>query len=425
MRGITPDHRTPVPCLAELYGSLMENTLKYVRVEGDHAYIYDPYFDLKRSRVTAEICKSLLRSGESRQLTEQMTDWLISRQNTDGSWNEIHPRYSKPSALVTSFVAETLLLKKLEGTLSDRQEQSLRQAAEYVMSSEVGSGYFRKSASYKADYLNVDASCGAFLAEYGRAYHSPMYMEAARRAATNCISYQSPDGIYPYTTAEGGEPERYPLNVPCAHYQGVTIYYLAKLQKCIRETGLESSIRRAAAWLANMQRRDGSFDWSRSGLMFAYYLSGAYAFAAASFDYCGLHANRDMSIIKVAENSPGIMNRWESAPLHTLPGNVYTTYRSAMIGNFPAKHRLFRLGYGLYRQCARRRQSDRIDEGPFNVLSKLFRIKTSTIDPFANYPDLFMTSETLDCLSFMLYGQYGAGHTLDDRSLSPIAIAKN
>ena len=87
-----------------------------------------------------------------------------------------------------------------------------------------------------------------------------------------------------------------------------------------------------------------------------------------------------------------------------------------MIGSFPARHRLFNLGYGLYRQCARRRKSDRIDAGLFNVISKIFRIETSTIDPFANYPDLFMTSEVLDCLSYMLDQSYGKGHALEAQS---------
>lgn len=404
MRETTFDQHALGPYQADLYRSLLESTLEYLTVAGDYAYVHDPYFNLDRCRVTAEVCKSMLRSGGSRLLTEKMVDWLLSRQNDDGSWNELHPRFSQPSALVTSFVAETLLLKKRTGSLSGQQEQGLRRAAEYVLCSEVGPGNFRKNASYMADYLNVDASCGAFLAQYGQAYHCPVYIEAARRAADNCIGNQASDGTYPYTTAVVGTPERYPLNVPCAHYQGVTIYYLAKLQKCICDRGLESSIRRAARWLVSIQEKDGSFDWSRSGLMFAYYLSGAYAFAAASFDYCGFTHNRDLSIMKMVENERRIMNRWESDSFLTLPRDAYTTYRSSMIGSFPARHRLFRLCYGLYRQCARRRQSDRIEAGPFNVLSKIFHIKTSTIDPFANYPDLFMTSETLDCLGYMLYG---------------------
>ncbi|BAI62609.1 conserved hypothetical protein [Methanocella paludicola SANAE] len=404
MQEISYDQHAVWPCLAELYGSLLESTLEYLIVEGDYAYVHDPYFNLNRCRVTAEVCKSMIRSGGNHLLAEKMVDWLVSRQNDNGSWNELHPRFSKPSALVTSFVAETLLLKKRAGSLSGRQEQSLRRAAEYVLCSEVGPGYFRKNASYMADYLNVDASCGAFLAHYGQAYHNPTYMEAALRAADNCIGHQASDGTYPYTTSEGGTPERYPLDVPCAHYQGVTIYYLAKLQKCIRDRRLESSIRHAGGWLASIQGADGSFDWSRSGLMFAYYLSGAYAFAAAAFDYCDLTRNRGLSITKMIENKRSIMNRWEGDSFLTLPRDAYTTYRSSMVGSFPARHRLFRFCYGLYRQCARRRQSDRIEDGPFNVLSKIFNIKTSTIDPFANYPDLFMTSEALDCLGYMLYG---------------------
>ena len=402
--------------LSRLYDSILESTLRYMTVEGGHAYIYDPYFNLKRSRVTAEVCKSMIRTGNSPGLVEKMTSWLVSRQNTDGSWNEVHPKYSKPSALVTSFVADALLLKKLSCTLNGREEQSLRKAVEYVLHAEVGPGYFRKSEAYLADYLNVDASCGAFLAGYGHAYGDQACMDAAARVASNCIAHQTPDGAYPYTTAAGGKPERYPLNVPCAHYQGVTIYYLSKVQKCIHDDRLEASLQRGASWLASVQRKDGSFDWSRSGLMFAYYLSGAYAFAAASFDYCGCRAGRDLSIKKVAENTRHIVSRWERDSFLTLPRDVYTTYRSSMIGSFPVRQRLFNFSYGIYRQCARRRQSDRIDAGLFNMISKIFRLETSTIDPFANYPDLFMTSEVLDCLSYMLDRSYGKVHALEAQS---------
>lgn len=410
------------PGLSGLFDSLLESTLQYLVVEDGHAYIYDPYFDLKRSRVTAEVCKSMMRAGRSPDITEKMTRWLVSRQNPDGSWNEEHPRYSKPSALVTSFVAETLLLKKLTVKLTEIEERSLRSAARYVLHSEIGPGYFRKSASYLADYLNVDASCGAFLAEYGQAYDDPACMEAAVRAAVNCIAHQAPDGMYPYAIIGGSEPD--PLNVPCVHYQGVTMYYLIKVQQCVHDSRVESSLRRAASWLEGVQRMDGSFDWSRSGLMFAYYLSGAYAFAAVSFDYCGLAVNRDVSVAKAGENAPGIMWRWEQDSFLTLPRDIHTTYRSSMLGSLPVRYRLVQLGYGLYRQCARRRHSDRIDAGLFNILSKAFHKQASTIDPFANYPDLFMTSETLDCLGYMLYG---AGQVLEAQSqyINTIDIKQN
>lgn len=387
-----------------LFDALLGETLKFAVTDGDRCYVYDPYFRLKRCRVTAEVCKAMIRAGSRPEMAGRMIRWLASRQNPDGSWNELHPRYSRPSALATSFVGEAFLLKQAADGLSSDQERRLHDAARYVQASETTPGRFRKSEKYLADYLNVDASCGAFLAQYGHAFDDRDSLEAARRAALNCIAHQTADGAYPYTTAEGGAPERYPLNVPCIHYQGVTIYYLAKIQEQIHEEKLDASLRRAVGWLKEAQRPDGRFDWSKSGLMFAYYLSGAYGFGAASFRYAGLRESEEAAMGQLACNIDGIAYRWERAPLVTFPLDLGTTLRSALIGDYPATHRLFRLGYGAWRQAARRRLSPGIRDAAFKAVASALKLDTSTVEPSANYPDLFMTSEILDCISTIAGG---------------------
>lgn len=335
-------------------------------------------------------------------MIEKMLNWLASRQNLDGSWNEVHPRYSKPSALATSFIAEAFLVYQMYPHDNNRYDTHLKKARDYVLTSELAPGFFKKSELYYADYLNVDASCGAFLAEYGLLYRDDVSLQAAARAAKNCAAHQTSDGVYPYTTREGGQPERYPFHIPCIHYQGVTIYYLIKIQKIIKDADIASSLRRATEWLADTQHADGRFDWSKSGLMFAYYLTGAYAFAAASFDYSGMESNLSRSLNVLEKNAPYVVLRWEKDHLLTYPLSIYPTIKASMIGDYPARHRFFRLGYGLYRQYARRRYSDKIEDGIFNILSKVLKINSSTIDPTANYPDLFMTSEILDCLGYVI-----------------------
>ena len=382
-----------------LFGRLLAGTLQYAVTEGDLCYVYDPYFRLKRCRVTAEVCKALIRTGQRPDMAGKMVSWLAARQNADGSWNELHPRYSCPSALATAFVGEAFLLRRAAGGLTGEQEARLKKAAGYVRAAETAPGRYRKSARYLSDYLNVDAACGAFLARYGRDLGDKDCLEAGRRAALNCCRHQWPDGAYPYTTAEGGAPERYPLDVPCIHYQGVTIYYLLKIQQIVEDEELASSLDRAVGWLKAAQRPDGRFDWSRSGLMFAYYLSGAYAFAAAAFRYGRLEGHERLAAGRLAGSVGDIAYRWETAPLATCPLDAGTTLRSALIGDYPAGHRLFRLAYGSWRQVARRRRSNRVDDGAFRAAAALLRLNTSTVEPSANYPDLFMTSEILDCLS--------------------------
>ncbi|NJE77481.1 hypothetical protein E3E37_11215, partial [Thermococcus sp. ES12] len=134
----------------------------------------DPVFGIVRNRVSAEYLKSIIRLyGESeRDIIKKLVRFLLSRQNLNGSWNEIHPNYNQESALVTSFVGEALLLALpyLEGELKERTENALRKARDYVLSSEIEQGYFLKSKLYTADYLNVDATCGAFLAQYYKVF---------------------------------------------------------------------------------------------------------------------------------------------------------------------------------------------------------------------------------------------------------------
>ncbi|MBE3090465.1 MAG: hypothetical protein IMZ45_05465 [Actinobacteria bacterium] len=51
---------------------------------------------------------------------------------------------------------------------------------------------------------------------------------------------------------------------------------------------------------------------------------------------------------------------------------------------------------------SRRSVSVHHDGKLFSNIHNLLNIKTTTIEPFDNYPDLFITSEVLDCLSYSL-----------------------
>jgi len=374
--------------------------------EENYAYIRDPILGIKRNRVIAEVVKAMIRlkleSDEN--IIDKFCNFLKKNQNKDGSWNEIHPNYNHPSALITSIVGEALLMNYKKSPSNDL-ERTIRDAGHFVLSQEKSPGYFLKSIQKTADHLNVDATCGAFLVAYGKEFSEEKTIETARRVAKHIHEYQLTDGSFPYTVTKGNYT--YLFDIACIHYQGVTLFYLSKINEVIKEEWLKNSLKSGAKWLSNVQMDDGRFDWSKSGLIFSYYLSGAYAFAFSSFLYTSKwdkkyleNANLCLDVLK--RNIHHIVLRWERDSWKTFPKSFNGVLKTALLGNYPLKHRVFRFGYGLYRQIARRRFSDQIDERFFKNLTNLLKIESSTIEPFNNYPDLFMTSEVLDCLSYSL-----------------------
>lgn len=382
-----------------------------LKIEGETACTVDPVYGISRNRVNAELAKALIRingiNGDNyTEIIEKLLNWNLEKQNPDGSWNEVHVKYNHPSALITSIVGEAfvdgyLLLK------DESFEKAALRARDFVLASQFSPGYFKKSSIYVADHLNVDATCGAFLAKYGKVFSDQQCLDSARITAEHICKYQFSDGAFPYTNENKGNYQ-YCLDIPCIHYQGVTLYYLLKIIDSLENDWLDAEFEKGVKWLAAVQFPDGKFDWSKSGLMFAYYLSGAYAFATPCFIYgtkwsSGYSENAEKALKVLESNVKDIVNRWESGPMLSFPASVFTALNTANIGNYPVSHRLFRFGYGMYRQFSRRRFSNSVNSKLFNILSYIMCINTSTIEPDNNFPDLFMTSEVLDCLSYSIH----------------------
>lgn len=383
----------------EYLQSLVKSIKQFIVIEGEMATIVDPVFQIQRNRVNAEYLKTIIRINNEQILARKIQNTLIKSQNSNGSWNEIHPYYNQQSALITAIIGEALLMEA-DDELSNR---AIQMGKDYILSQEKESGFFLKSAHYTADHLNVDASCGAFLAMYGKKFHDLECVNAARRVCKR-ISDNQIRGYYPYTTDKG--TYKYPLLIPCIHYQGVTMYYLIKIQMILDEPWIHESLMKAAEWLSTVQNPDGTFKWSKSGLMFAYHLSGAYAFAYVSFFYAAMFDKKYSSHFhlcgeQLLKNTKSILLRWETDDKHSIPHSLISLLKTSKVGHFPLKERLFRFGYGMYREIARRRFSNQINSGTFDFLCKLLLINRSTIEPFQNYEDMFMTSEVIDCLSYI------------------------
>lgn len=399
--------------LNERIYSLASKIIQYgitpiVKVEGNLAYTVDPVFEISRNRVSAECVKTLVRingfkGNNYADLIQKLLNWVLENQNSDGSWNEVHVKYNHPSALITSIVGEALV----DGYLllkDERFKKAALQAKDFVLANQFSPGYFKKSSIYVADHLNVDATCGAFLAKYGKAFSDQQCLDAARITAEHVCKYQFSDGAFPYTNEIKGNYQ-YCLNIPCIHYQGVTLYYLLKIIDSLQSDWIDPEFKKGVEWLAAAQLPDGKFDWSKSGLMFAYYLSGAYAFAIPCFMYgtkwnSNYSENAEKALGVLEANVKRIVNRWESDSILSFPSSVFAALNTANIGSYPVSHRLFRFGYGMYRQFARRRFSNSVNPKLFNILANVMNINTSTVEPDNNFPDLFMTSEVLDCLSY-------------------------
>lgn len=388
---------------------LLDSKIERCLIEEDQkAYLYDPYFDIVRNRVSAEYCKGLIKLDRKENIIRKMIDFLIENQNENGSWNEIHANYDEPSSLITSIVGDALIewYKKHE----DRSiRKSIESAKNYVLSNERGSGYFIKSKKYHQDHLNVDATCADFLSSYGRYFSDVEVKKAAQRTVEHIKENQFDNGIFPYRVDTGGEKN--PMKVPCIHYQGVTIYYL---KKAMKDLDLEDAgwLRKATGWLAETQKRDGRFDWSESGLMFAYRLTGAYAFAYSSYNLIDdlNHDEKAVQCLKILnENIDDLVLRWERSYDSDILASFFSVLKSSNKGNEDLIDFLHKTGYGYYREISRRRFTENPkDDILFETINDIFSLKSSTIEPSKNYPDLFMTTECFDCLSYVHSYQGGS-----------------
>ena len=392
---------------------LLDGVMEQVTITDEEAFVNDKVTKVIRTRVTAEICSTLvklhsLKILDNKMLIQKMSKWLIDNQNSNGSWNETHINYNQPSTVFTSVCALSLLEVSESFPEFNINEEIFDKAAKFILDQEIDFGAYKKSEHVHADILNADAMAAAFLLKFGSKSSTEKYTKAGKRAIANICLQQFSNGAYPYSGPKRAYPYKYHFFIPCIHYQAVTLYYLIKSAFYIKSDRLEQSILSGVEWLVKNQKEDGYFEWKNSGLNFALYLSATYAFVLPI--YHNLLSNNtnatklmkeSLSVLK-EQIFDNILLRWEKGNSKSVIVGFFEAGKGGSIGEYPILFKLMRTLHRLHREISRTKVSSNLI--PSKLISRPtgYSAYLGTVESSTNHPDLYMTSEALDALSTSL-----------------------
>ena len=392
---------------------LLDGVMEQVTITDEEAFVNDKVTKVIRTRVTAEICSTLvklhsLKILENKMLIQKMSRWLIDNQNSNGSWNEAHINYNQPSTVFTSVCALSLLEVSESFPEFNINEEIFDKAAKFILDQEIDFGAYKKSEHVHADILNADAMAAAFLLKFGSKSSTEKYTKAGKRAIANICLQQFSNGAYPYSGPKRAYPYKYHFFIPCIHYQAVTLYYLIKSAFYIKSDRLEQSILSGVEWLVKNQKEDGYFEWKNSGLNFALYLSATYAFVLPI--YQNLLSNNtnatklmkeSLSVLK-EQIFDNILLRWEKGNSKSVIVGFFEAGKGGSIGEYPILFKLMRTLHRLHREISRTKVSSNLI--PSKLISRPtgYSAYLGTVESSTNHPDLYMTSAALDALSTSL-----------------------
>ena len=392
---------------------LLDGVMEQVTITDEEAFVNDKVTKVIRTRVTAEICSTLvklhsLKILDNKMLIQKMSKWLIDNQNSNGSWNEAHINYNQPSTVFTSVCALSLLEVSESFPEFNINEEIFDKAAKFILDQEIDFGAYKKSEHVHADILNADAMAAAFLLKFGSKSSTEKYTKAGKRAIANICLQQFSNGAYPYSGPKRAYPYKYHFFIPCIHYQAVTLYYLIKSAFYIKSDRLEQSILSGVEWLVKNQKEDGYFEWKNSGLNFALYLSATYAFVLPI--YQNLLSNNtnatklmkeSLSVLK-EQIFDNILLRWEKGNSKSVIVGFFEAGKGGSIGEYPILFKLMRTLHRLHREISRMKVSSNLI--PSKLISRPtgYSAYLGTVESSTNHPDLYMTSEALDALSTSL-----------------------
>jgi len=351
---------------------MIEKIKEYVlKFQDKDGALEDPIFKIKRNRVAAEIGKSLFFIGEKEKGIKSI-NWVLSHQNQNGSWNEIHPDLNEESTVVTS-ICGRIMFEIYKKTKNKKYFKSAKKAAEYVLTKEFEPGFFIKSYYHYADVLNVNATVLSLISNF----NEKKFKDACKRIIFNISRNQFKNGALPYSSYEQRHPYEYHLHIPDIHYQATTLYFLL-ISKTTNKY-LEITIKKAINWLKSTIEKKG-FKWNMSFLTFSHKVTGAYGFAEFCFKKLGYNKEENYCLkkIKKLQNKNGSFSRYEKRInlIHLILGVCNEFCSDEKIG----------INYSFFTRT--KRSKERIKREIFDIF-------------FKNNESLIYTSQIFDCLTEM------------------------
>ena len=117
---------------------LLGGVMQQLTITDEDAFLNDNVSKVVRTRFTAELCSTLvklhnLKISDHQSMIKKLTKWLIDNQNADGSWNEKHIKYDKPSTVFTSVCALSLLETSESFPDLNIDEEIFDRAAKFIL----------------------------------------------------------------------------------------------------------------------------------------------------------------------------------------------------------------------------------------------------------------------------------------------------
>ena len=126
----------------DMIKKLLDGAMQQLTITNEIAYLEDNVSKVIRTRVTAELCSTLvkihnLKISDHKLIIEKLTKWLIDNQNENGSWNETHIKYDKPSTVFTAVCGLTLLEVSESFPDLDIDEKIFERVATFLLNQEI------------------------------------------------------------------------------------------------------------------------------------------------------------------------------------------------------------------------------------------------------------------------------------------------
>mgnify|MGYP001559016932 CR=1 FL=1 len=285
----------------------------FLRLQQPDGSFQDPITRTRDPRPNAEIARGLL--GFDLIPTAKRTyDWLLKKQNSNGSFGEItETEVIEENTLSTAVIARSLL-DGYDSTKEQAYLKSAKKALNYVQSQEFGGGYIKSDNNY-AVLLNVTATVAAIMRRMYELTNNSDWLLSVDRALIHVARHQLKDGAYPYATFQRAFPYEEHLNVRDLYYHSLTFFYLllADPQNAHRRASFSNM--RALHWLTRETRT--ITHWSNSKVIFAIGSIGFYAYSAYVFSHFKKDQlmNSCLQHLLKLQKKDGLFNRYEQPHL--------------------------------------------------------------------------------------------------------------